>query len=77
MADAVFAQLVMQIAELAPALLSFADLGDVAARGTSARHEGYLRLVEPLPMPISASSATTSSTTKASLRQGDSNGVFT
>jgi hypothetical protein len=45
-ADAIFSQLMRQTAELRP--LFFAHLGDFAGPGTLARHEHYLRLVEPL-----------------------------
>jgi hypothetical protein len=50
-ADAIFAQLVRQVAALDPRPLFFANLGDFAGPGTTARHEHYLRLVEPLPVP--------------------------
>lgn len=48
-ADAIFAQLVRQTAELRP--LFFANLGDFAGPGTRERHEHYLRLVDGLPVP--------------------------
>ncbi len=48
-AEAIFAQLVRQVAEREP--LFFANLGDFAGPGTLERHEAYLRLVEPLPIP--------------------------
>lgn len=48
-ADAIFAQLVRQVAELKP--LFFANLGDFAGPGTRERHEAYIRLVEPLGIP--------------------------
>ena len=49
-ADAIFAQLVAQVAELDPPPLFFANLGDFAGPGTLDRHEHYLRLIEPLPV---------------------------
>jgi Calcineurin-like phosphoesterase len=48
-ADAIFAQLIRQTAELRP--LFFANLGDFAGPGTIERHEAYLRLVEDLLVP--------------------------
>lgn len=48
-ADAIFTQLVSQIAELDP--LFFANLGDFAGPGTLERHAHYLRLVAKLSMP--------------------------
>jgi Calcineurin-like phosphoesterase len=48
-ADAIFAQLVRQVAELQP--LFFAHLGDFAGPGTADRHEAYFQLVEALPIP--------------------------
>ena len=48
-ADAIFAQLVRQTAELRP--LFFAHLGDFAGPGTRERHQHYLRLVDGLPVP--------------------------
>jgi hypothetical protein len=48
-ADAIFAQLLRQAAELRPVF--FANLGDFAGPGTPARHRHYLRLIEPLPVP--------------------------
>jgi calcineurin-like phosphoesterase family protein len=48
-ADAIFAQIVQQVAEVDP--LFFANLGDFAGPGTFERHQAYLRLVEPLPIP--------------------------
>src|SRR4051794_40370386 len=48
-AEAIFAQLIRQIAELQP--LFFVNLGDFAGPGTADRHESYLRLVEPLMLP--------------------------
>jgi hypothetical protein len=50
-ADGIFTQLLSQIRSLDPAPLFFANLGDFAGPGTSARHEHYLRLVEALPIP--------------------------
>jgi hypothetical protein len=50
-ADAIFAALVAQTARLEPAPVFFANLGDFAGPGTVERHEHYLRLVEPLPVP--------------------------
>jgi hypothetical protein len=48
-ADAIFAELVRQIAHVRPAF--FVNLGDFAGPGTLARHQDYLRLVQPLRMP--------------------------
>jgi Calcineurin-like phosphoesterase len=48
-ADAIFAQLVRQVAERKP--LFFANVGDFAGPGTRERHDAYLRLVEPLTIP--------------------------
>ncbi len=48
-AEAIFAQLVREVAELEP--LFFVNLGDFAGPGTLERHEAYLRLVEPLRIP--------------------------
>jgi hypothetical protein len=50
-ADAIYSQLVRQVAALDPAPLFFANLGDFAGPGTVERHEHYLRLVEPLGVP--------------------------
>ncbi len=50
-ADAIYSQLVRQVAALDPAPLFFANLGDFAGPGTVGRHEHYLRLVEPLGAP--------------------------
>jgi hypothetical protein len=50
-ADAIFGALVRQIAEIDPAPVFFANLGDFAGPGTIERHEHYLRLVEPLAIP--------------------------
>ncbi len=47
--DAIFAQLLRQVAELKP--LFFINLGDFAGPGTRDRHDAYLRLVEPLEIP--------------------------
>jgi hypothetical protein len=48
-ADAIFAQLVRQIAELRPVF--FAHLGDFAGPGTVERHRHYLQLVSGLRIP--------------------------
>jgi hypothetical protein len=48
-ADAIFAQLLRQTAELRPGV--FANLGDFAGPGTRERHEHYLELVAPLEIP--------------------------
>jgi hypothetical protein len=48
-ADAIFAQLLRQIAELQPAF--FVHLGDFAGPGTPERHRHYLQLVSGLRMP--------------------------
>ena len=50
-ADAIFAQLVGQIADLDEPPLFFANLGDFAGPGDLGRHDHYLRLVAPLPVP--------------------------
>jgi hypothetical protein len=50
-AEAIFSQLVRQVAALEPAPLFFANLGDFAGPGTPVRHERYLELLEPLPIP--------------------------
>src|SRR5688572_29186756 len=50
-ADAIFSQLLDQVARLRPAPLFFANLGDFAGPGTPERHEHYLRLVAELPLP--------------------------
>jgi hypothetical protein len=50
-ADGIFSQLVRQVAALDPPPAFFANLGDFAGPGTPDRHEHYLRLVEPLPIP--------------------------
>jgi hypothetical protein len=50
-ADAIFGQLVSQVAALDPPPAFFANLGDFAGPGTLDRHEDYLDLVEPLTLP--------------------------
>lgn len=50
-ADAIFSELVRQVSELDPAPSFFANLGDFAGPGTRDRHEHYLGLIEPLPVP--------------------------
>ncbi len=50
-ADAIFAELVAQVAALDPPAVFFANLGDFAGPGTMERHEDYLALVEQLPIP--------------------------
>jgi calcineurin-like phosphoesterase family protein len=50
-ADAIFTQLLKQVARLRPPPLFFANLGDFAGPGTRERHERYLRLMEELPVP--------------------------
>jgi len=50
-ADAIFAQLVRQTAELRRTPAFLANLGDFAGPGTTERHEHYLGLVAPLSMP--------------------------
>jgi Calcineurin-like phosphoesterase len=50
-ADAIFAQLLCQTAELRPAPVFFANLGDFAGPGSPERHEHYLDLVTPLSIP--------------------------
>lgn len=54
-ADAIFAQLLTQIARIRPSPLVFANLGDFAGPGTHQRHAHYLKLVERLPLPNCAS----------------------
>jgi hypothetical protein len=49
--DAIFSDLVRQIADLDPAPAFFANLGDFAGPGTRDRHERYLELVAPLSIP--------------------------
>jgi hypothetical protein len=50
-AEAIYAQLVRQVAALDPPPLFFANLGDFAGPGTMERHEGYVRTVAPLSVP--------------------------
>jgi hypothetical protein len=50
-AEAIFQQLLRQVAALDPAPLFFANLGDFAGPGTTERHERYLGFVEHLPFP--------------------------
>jgi calcineurin-like phosphoesterase family protein len=50
-ADAIVTELLRQTARLEPRPVFFANLGDFAGPGTIQRHEHYLRLVEPLPLP--------------------------
>jgi hypothetical protein len=50
-ADAIFSQLLRQTAELQPAPVFFANLGDFAGPGSPERHRQYLELVEPLSVP--------------------------
>jgi hypothetical protein len=50
-ADAIFAQLLRQTAELRPVPVFFANLGDFAGPGTPERHEHYLELVTGLSIP--------------------------
>jgi hypothetical protein len=50
-ADAIFAQLLRQIAGLRPAPAFFAHLGDFAGPGTVARHQHYLELAARLEIP--------------------------
>jgi hypothetical protein len=50
-ADAILTALLQQTARLRPAPVFFANLGDFAGPGTIERHQHYLRLVEPLPLP--------------------------
>jgi hypothetical protein len=50
-ADAIFAQLLRQTADLRPAPVFFANLGDFAGPGTRERHQHYLELVTPLSIP--------------------------
>jgi hypothetical protein len=50
-ADAIFAELLRQAADLRPAPLFFANLGDFAGPGTPERHCRYLELVAPLSIP--------------------------
>jgi Calcineurin-like phosphoesterase len=50
-AEAIFAQLLRQVAALDPPPAFFANLGDFAGPGTIERHERYLRVVEGLSFP--------------------------
>jgi hypothetical protein len=50
-ADAIFGQLVRQVAALRPAPVFFVNLGDFAGPGTPERHRHYLDLVAPLAIP--------------------------
>ena len=50
-ADGIYSQLLRQVAQLDPAPVFFANLGDFAGPGTPDRHEHYLELVEGLPVP--------------------------
>lgn len=50
-AEAIYSQLVAQVAALDPLPAFFANLGDFAGPGTPDRHERYLDLVAPLPVP--------------------------
>jgi hypothetical protein len=50
-AEAIFAQLLRQVAALHPPPAFFANLGDFAGPGTPERHERYLRVVAGLPFP--------------------------
>ncbi len=50
-ADGICSQLLRQVAELDPAPVFFANLGDFAGPGTPDRHEHYLELVDGLPVP--------------------------
>jgi hypothetical protein len=50
-AEGIFAQLVSQVAKLDPPPVFFANLGDFAGPGTIDRHDHYLRVVDPLPVP--------------------------
>jgi hypothetical protein len=50
-AEAIFGQLIRQVAALDPPPLFFANLGDFAGPGTLDRHDRYLELVESLPIP--------------------------
>jgi hypothetical protein len=50
-ADAIFAQLLRQTAELRPKPVFFANLGDFAGPGSRKRHQHYLELVAPLSIP--------------------------
>jgi hypothetical protein len=48
--DAIFSEMLSQMARLDPPPLFFVNLGDFAAPGTRDRHEHYLRLVERMPI---------------------------
>ena len=50
-ADAIYRQLLGQVARLAPAPVFLANLGDFAGPGTPERHRHYLELVRDLPVP--------------------------
>src|SRR5512133_3925800 len=50
-ADAIFVQLLRQIADVRPAPVFFAHLGDFAGPGTVARHQHYLGLASSLEIP--------------------------
>jgi Calcineurin-like phosphoesterase len=50
-AEAIYAQLVRQVATLEPPPLFFVNLGDFAGPGTIARHDHYVRVMESLPIP--------------------------
>jgi hypothetical protein len=50
-AEAIFGELLEQIARLRPAPVFFANLGDFAGPGTRERHERYLRMMQELPVP--------------------------
>lgn len=50
-ADAIFAQLLRQAAELSPVPVFLANLGDFAGPGTPERHRQYLELVAALSIP--------------------------
>jgi hypothetical protein len=50
-AEAIFAQLLRQVAALDPPPAFFANLGDFAGPGTLERHERYLGFVDDLPFP--------------------------
>ena len=50
-ADAIFAQLLRQTAEIRPTPVFFANLGDFAGPGSPERHRQYLELVASLAVP--------------------------
>jgi hypothetical protein len=50
-ADGIYSQLLRQVAQIEPAPVFFANLGDFAGPGTPDRHQHYLRLVEGLQGP--------------------------